>query len=116
MSLEHGSPANTPGRVMATYRLRSGSVEDAETLSRTIAREQTLEVPEGVGGDALEALLLGRVERVDPHPEAGFDATISYALEVTGTELLQVVNVAYGNVSLMNGVRLVDLVLPNEVL
>jgi ribulose-bisphosphate carboxylase large chain len=102
--------------VTATYRLRCDRVEDAGSLARTIAREQTVEVPEGVGGDALQALLLGRVERVEPHPEGGFDATISYALEVTGTELLQVVNVAYGNVSLMNGVRLVDLVLPIEIL
>jgi ribulose-bisphosphate carboxylase large chain len=64
----------------------------------------------------LESLLLGRVEGIEPVGDERFDATISYALEVTGTGLLQVINVAYGNVSLMNGVRLVDLVLPVEVL
>jgi len=77
MSLEPMNPVKTPGRLTATYRLLSGSVEEAEDLAQAIAREQTL--------------------------------------EVTGTELLQVVNVAYGNVSLMNGVSLVDLVLPVEV-
>jgi len=114
--LEHGNQPNTPGRMTATYRLFSGSLEEAEDLALAIAREQTIEVPRGVGGEAVEALLLGRVERVEPQPAGGFDAVLSYALEVTGTELLQVLNVAYGNVSLMNGVLLVDLVLPAEIL
>ena len=105
-----------PGRLVATYRLRCPTYDAATELARAIAREQTLEVPPGVVDEALEARLLGQVDDIAALPEGGFDATISYALEVTGTELLQVVNVAYGNVSLMNGVRLVDLILPAEVL
>ena len=110
------SEAYAPGRMQATYRLQRDRVEDAEALALAIAREQTLEVPPGVGGDEIEALLLGRVESVVARHEGDFDATISFALGVTGTELLQVINVAYGNVSLMNGVRLVDLILPAEIL
>ena len=105
-----------PGRLVATYRLWCPTYGAATELSRAIAREQTLEVSAGVVDDELEARLLGRVDDLVALPEGCFDATISYALEVTGTELLQVVNVAYGNVSLMNGVRLVDLALPAEVL
>ena len=105
-----------PGRLVATYRLQCPTYEVAAEISRAIAREQTLEVPRGVVADELEARLLGQVDDISGLPEGGFDATISYALEVTGTDLLQVVNVAYGNVSLMNGVRLVDLILPAEVL
>jgi len=105
-----------PGRLVATYRLQCPTSEAAAEISRAIAREQTLEVPRGVVADELEARLLGQVDDISGLPEGGFDATISYALEVTGTDLLQVVNVAYGNVSLMNGVRLVDLILPAEVL
>jgi ribulose-bisphosphate carboxylase large chain len=105
-----------PGRLAATYRLRCPTYEAATEVARDIAREQTLEVPPGVVDGQLEERLLGQVDHVGDHPEGGFDARISYALDVTGTELLQVVNVAYGNVSLMNGVRLVDLVFPAEVL
>lgn len=105
-----------PGRVVATYRLRCNTHDEATDVALAIAREQTLEVPPGVAGDALESALLGRIDDITRPPMGGFDVTISYALEVTGTELLQVLNVAYGNVSLMNGVRLVDLLLPSEVL
>jgi ribulose-bisphosphate carboxylase large chain len=102
--------------MVATYRLRCATYDEATDLALAIAREQTLEVPPGVAGDALEGRLLGRIDDIAALSAGGFDITISYALDVTGTELLQVLNVAYGNVSLMNGVRLVDLVLPSEVL
>ncbi len=105
-----------PGRLVATYRLRCPTYDAATEIARAIAREQTLEVPPGVVGGVLEGRLLGHVDDIAALPEGGFDAKVSYSLEVTGTELLQVVNVAYGNVSLMNGVRLVDLILPVEVL
>ena len=105
-----------PGRLVTTYRLRCPTYEAAKEIATAIAREQTLEVPAGVVDEELEARLLGQVEDICALPEGGFDTTISYALEVTGTELLQVVNVAFGNVSLMNGVRLVGLILPAEVL
>ncbi len=105
-----------PDRLVATYRLRCATYDAAMEIARDIAREQTLEVPPGVVGGALEERLLGRVDELTPQSEGFFDAKVSYGLEVTGTDLLQVVNVAYGNVSLMNGVRLVDLVLPDEVL
>ena len=78
---------DSPGRMVARYRLRCAAYEDARALAAVIAREQTLEVPPGVGGDALEALLLGRVEGVEALPERNFEATISFALELTGTEL-----------------------------
>ena len=110
------TPPQHPGRLVATYRLRCPTYDAATETALAIAREQTLEVPPGVVGVVLEERLLGQVEDIAVLPVGGFDATISYSLEVTGTELLQVVNVAYGNVSLMNDVRLVDLILPAEVL
>lgn len=104
-----------PRRLTATYRIRAGSGPSAEEIALAIAREQTLEVPAGVGGAALQARLLGRVESVRPI-EGGHDAAISYDPELTGTGLPHILNVAYGNVSLMNGVRLVALDLPNALL
>jgi ribulose-bisphosphate carboxylase large chain len=105
-----------PRRLVATYRLRSATQGAAEDLAAALGREQTLEVPPGVAEDELEAALLGRVEGISARGDTAFDATISYPLEVTGTGLVQLVNVAYGNVSLMNGVSLVDLELPEDAL
>ncbi|MYJ68089.1 MAG: hypothetical protein F4087_06205, partial [Gemmatimonadetes bacterium] len=102
-----------------TYRLGCDSEAEATDLARAIAREQTVEVPPGVGGDALQARVIGKVLGVAPAPRqnAGrFHVRIGYPLEATGTELTQILNVVYGNVSLMGGVRVVDLDLSPAVL
>ena len=122
-----------PG-VLVTYRL--SLVADrraAADFARAIAREQTVEVPPGVGGEGVEARMLGRVEAVERAPAGGwdvpracsgrhrrpsprYDARIAYPVEATGTELTQLLNVVYGNVSFMRGARVVDLTLPAEIL
>lgn len=101
---------------MVRYRLWVDSEAHASAAAAAIAREQTVEVPHGVGGAELQARLLGRVGDVADAGEGRFDVSISYPLEVVGTQLPQLVNVAYGNVSLMNGVRVVDVELPAAAL
>lgn len=118
-------------KLQVTYRLSGACSGDALKLARAIAREQTVEVPPGVGGEALEARMIGRLESVEPATAMGWDqprsapnrhatphfhAGIAYPLAATGTELTQILNVLYGNVGLMNGVRVVDLTLPDEIL
>ena len=100
----------------ASYRLRCGSLPEAVSLASAIAREQTVEAPSGVGGNALQARMLGRVERIAPSAGGAWVARIAFPLEATTTELTQVLNVAYGNVSLMDGVRLVRLTLAPAIL
>lgn len=105
--------------ITVTYRLGCEDEAEAAGLARAIAREQTVEVPPGVGGDALQARVIGKVLGVAPAPRqnAGrFHVRIGYPLEATGTELTQILNVVYGNVSLMSGVRVVDLDLSPTVL
>lgn len=100
------------GRMRTVYRLSVAGADAAVELAHAIAREQTLEVPPGVGGPEIEARWLGRVEGVREVEEGVFDATLSYADDLVGGGLPQLLNVAWGNVSLMNGVALVDLTLP----
>ncbi len=100
----------------ASYRLRRRSLGEALALAGAIAREQTVEAPPGVGGDRLQARMLGRIERIGPERAGGWRARIAYPLDATTTELTQILNVAYGNVSLMDGVRLVELALAPAVL
>ena len=102
--------------LVATYRLRCGSEREAVSLAGAIAREQTVEAPPGVGGDELQARMLGQIERIEPVAGSGWIASIAYPLAATTTELTQVLNVAYGNVSLMDGVRLVGLALSSAIL
>ena len=100
----------------ARYRLSCRHLREALSLAGAIAREQTVEAPPGVGGDRLQARMLGRIERLAPERGRGWLARIAYPLEATTTELTQLLNVAYGNVSLMDGVRLVGLELAPAVL
>ena len=47
--------------IVVTYRLSCGSKAEATRFARTIAREQTVEVPPGVGDDAVQERVMGRV-------------------------------------------------------
>ncbi len=103
-------------RLVAEYVLSAGSQREAHELADAIAREQTIEVPPGVGSDELQARMLGRIEAVESVGEGRFLAKISFSPEVVGTGLPQILNVAWGNVSLMSGVRLEGLSIPDHVL
>jgi ribulose-bisphosphate carboxylase large chain len=122
--------------IEAVYRLAPlgrGTPDDGPTLrALALARESTLEVPEGVASDRIEAELLGRVVDVRPAAAPAGSATVSAAgaLETPGAHLAtihypvgvldgglpQLLNVLHGNVSLLPGVRLVDVALPAAVL
>jgi ribulose-bisphosphate carboxylase large chain len=89
----------------AHYRLALAPGEAAQLRARHLAREQTVECPEGIA-PAAEARALGEVERLTPLPDGSVLATIAFPLAACGGELPQLLNVLWGNVSLWAGVRL----------
>ena len=104
-------------RVGAVYRIPAAP-RGAEALARSIAIEQTVEVPEALlpAGSA-PANLVGRVESVEAdleQPDAS-RAAISYPGELA-QDLFGLLNVAFGNVSMLRGVRLLDLTPPASLL
>lgn len=103
-------------RFLARYAI-TGPTDAAPERARAIGVEQTIEFPADlVADDDIRRHVIGRVESVEPvAPELAI-ATISYALETTGGELPQLLNVLLGNCSLYPGVRLVGLDLPPELL
>ena len=98
-----------------TYVLTRGARADAEATARFIAREQSVEVPEGTAPE-VEARLVGRVERVEPAGAGAWRAVIAYDPELVGGDLTQLFNLVFGNVSLMSGVRVVDVEFPDSLL
>ena len=119
--------------LLVTYRLSSVESRDALEFASAIAREQTVEVPPAVSGKDVDRRILGRVEDIETAQDGGWDrpraesaqhnkssprfhVRIAYPIAATGTELTQILNVVYGNASLMDGVRVVDLTLPVAVL
>jgi len=112
----------TPDPIRAHYRLHptgggaaARSSASVSERARAIAREQTLEVPTGAASPGIEARFLGRVMDVVPDaegPPGRARVVIEYAPALFDGSLTQLLNLAWGNVSLMDGVVLADLELP----
>lgn len=102
----------------ARYRLSGVDPAHVHRRALAIAREQTLEVPSGAATPEIEAALLGRVLSATPHPDGtdAFAVEIAYPLDLFDGTLTQLLNVVWGNVSLMEGVRLENLHLPDAIL
>jgi len=106
-------------RIIATYELHD-TERCPEALAAAIALEQTVEVPQAlVDTSDLPPGVVGEVERIDIGAATGgaARARLSYdaaVVEAGGVPAL--VNLVFGNVSMMPGVRLVDVVFPDHVL
>lgn len=103
-------------RLHATYAL-AGPTDDAGDRAERIAVEQTIEFPADlVADDDIRRHVIGRVESVEAVGPALSRIRVSYAVETTGGELPQLLNVLFGNCSLYPGVRLVGLDVPRAFL
>lgn len=103
-------------RFSAIYAL-SGRVEEARQRASAIAIEQTIEFPlDLIADDDIRAHVVGRIETIDELGSERALVRISYALETSGSELPQLLNVLFGNASLLPGVRLMSIDLPRELL
>jgi len=103
-------------RFEVVYRLAVAPGE-AEARARAIALEQTVELPDEVVRDpAIREHVIGRIETLElPSPGEAL-ATISYAVDTAGADLIQLINVIFGNTSMQPGVRVESLGLPEELL
>lgn len=103
-------------RLSATYLL-TGDPGDAERRAEAICIEQTIEFPADlVPDDDIRGHVFGRVEAMEQLGDEQVEVQISYAVETTGFELPQLLNVLFGNSSLQHGIRLMDLDLPDVLL
>lgn len=103
-------------RFNVVYRL-TGDETEAHTKAREICVEQTVEFPADLlpPGDIRDSIL-GRIESLAATGPDSWEASISYAVETTGVELLQLVNVMFGNSSIKPGIRVERLDLPDSLL
>ena len=103
-------------RITATYRVAGDEPRVRDVLEQLVV-EQTIEFPrELVPDDDISRHLIGRVEATRPVGDALTDAQISFAVELAGGQLPQLINVLFGNISMVPGVRLVDIGLPPALL
>ncbi len=89
--------------------------DEPKKLARAIAIEQTVEVPEALIDPRIDKEIVGKVESVDPLPDGRFALRIGFSPDLVHN-LPDLLSLAYGNVSMMEGVRLAELTLPPDVL
>ncbi|MEO5357484.1 MAG: RuBisCO large subunit C-terminal-like domain-containing protein [Nitrospirae bacterium YQR-1] len=100
-------------KIEITYKLKCRRDENVEHLVRRIALEQTVEVADelavlwGVG-----ETIIGKTESITPIDVNVYLAVISYNPEITAYRLPQFLNVLYGNISLLNGIKIVEIKFP----
>lgn len=94
-----------------------GDARAARRRAEEVCLEQTVEFPADLlpAGDIPDQLV-GRIEHTEPRNDGRHEFAISYALEVAGTELPQLLNVVFGNSSIKPGIRVVQLELPERLL
>lgn len=103
-------------RLRVVYELAVERDEDAFARAREIAFEQTVELPEPCVPPALVRAVVGRLEGMERLGKRRWRATLSYSPEIVGGQVPQLLNLLYGNVSLLHGVRVVEVEWPRSLL
>ncbi len=100
------------------YRLQC-SADAIDARARALAVEQSIEMPiEAVRDERVRAQIVGEVVTIEPSAQRDdrFDVVLALAVETTGDEPGQMLNVVFGNCSLQPDVELIDLELPAAAL
>jgi len=103
-------------RFTIVYRV-VGDEQMARARAEDICIEQTIEYPADLvpAGDIRDQIF-GRIEFFKPADGRHYEVAISYAIEITGFELPQLLNVIFGNISMKPGIRVERLNLPANLL
>lgn len=103
-------------RFRATYEF-IGDPADAAARADALRVEQTIEFPADlVPDDDIQREIIGRVESTEQVGPDRVQVVVSYAVETTGFELPQLLNVLWGNSSILPAIRLVAVDLPASLL
>ncbi len=105
MSLPSVSLDVSGERFQVVYHIR-GNEKEALARAGAVCLEQTVEIPDDLvpEGD-IRSQIVGRIESFDQVENDRFETVISYAVELSGFELTQLLNVVEGNSSMLPFVR-----------
>ncbi len=108
--------SHTNDRINVVYHLAARDRRQALARARDMTVEQTVEVPVDVVPRRLRRTMVGAIERLERVSPSRWRAACSYDPAVVGDSAPQLFTLLFGNISLMPGIRLVDLHLPRGVL
>lgn len=100
----------------ARYRLQA-TPATIEARADALALEQSVEMPAAAIDSAwVREHTLGRVAAIERIDDGAYDVTLQLAASTTGAETGQLMNMLFGNCSLQEDVRLIDVELPPALL
>jgi S-methyl-5-thioribulose 1-phosphate isomerase len=110
-------------RLRVTYQLTCAPGEDPEAKARDIAFEQTVELPPECVSPEIAARVVGRVEALEPLAREGrtgrggrWRAVITYDPAAVGTEVPQLLNLLFGNISMKPAILVTGVEWPEPLL
>lgn len=89
------------------YRIRLLEGESLEKKVMGIALEQSVELPDNVLSDEIRYAIVGRPSEAELLPDGRYELEIRYPIANAAPEIVQFLNVLFGNVSLTKGVQVV---------
>lgn len=99
-------PGMSGERFRITYHLTGADEGEARKKAQGICIEQTVEFPaELVPEGDIRDHIFGQIESLKALDSGKFEVVISYADEISGFDLVQLLNVIFGNSSIQPGVR-----------
>ncbi|MBE1236221.1 ribulose 1,5-bisphosphate carboxylase [Phaeovibrio sulfidiphilus] len=105
---------STP-RISAVYHVRADD-STIEAQAKAIAVEQSVEMPlAAIDSDWVMENIVGRVESINRIGDGLFEVRVGLAVETTGLEAGQLINMLLGNTSIQDTVTLVDAEFPEAI-
>lgn len=102
--------------IEVTYRIEADASE-IEQRAYDIALEQTVELPDQVVTDSyVRDNIIGKILDIQPQQAGIYHARIGYNPLCAAGELTQFLNLIFGNSCIKTGLKVIDLLLPNDVL
>lgn len=103
-------------RIDVLYRV-TGDAATIAARAKGVAVEQSIEMPvDAIDSSYVLDEIVGEVREITDRRDGSFDVRIGLALETTGLRAGQLLNMLFGNSSLQTDVRLIDAVLPDELI
>lgn len=98
--------------LVVSYELQT---EDPRALAEAIRVEQSIEFPRELAPAWIQEEVVGQIEKIGVPKEGVTEVQISYNPGITGFQLPQLLNVLWGNASILPGVRVADVTFPDSI-
>jgi len=112
-----GQKLNLSGDRYTVDYLLTVDEKKARPLAEHICYEQTVEFPGDLIPDGeIKNQIVGRLESLERIDKKRSVAKISFAVEITGFEFTQFLNNLFGNISILPGIRIINIDIPESLL